>query len=221
LQLAADFTVTSEIYLDVSHGRKPLGRITLGLFGDEAPKTVENFRHICLNGIDGLSYNGTRFHRVIYKFMIQGGDILKGDGAGSLSIFGKHFEDENLTINLTAPGFLGMANHGPDSNGCQFFITTVPAPWLNGKHTIFGKAVNGQEWAHVIERVKTTTDDEPAEAVVITACGELKIDRPYTINDLYNYDIWGWIKSAAVPVTMSFIILSIFRYFIKMLDKVA
>jgi peptidyl-prolyl cis-trans isomerase B (cyclophilin B) len=97
--------VTAEIYFDVNRGKEFLGRITIGLFGDNAPKTVANFRHICLEGIDGLSYNGTRFHRVIHKFLIQGGDVLKGDGAGSISIYGKHFEDENLTINHTAPGY--------------------------------------------------------------------------------------------------------------------
>jgi peptidylprolyl isomerase len=90
--------------------------------------------------------------------LIQGGDILKGDGAGSISIYGKHFEDENLTINHTAPAYIGMANQGPDTNGCQFYITTVTAPWLNGKHTVFGKVVNGQEFIHLTERVKTTTD---------------------------------------------------------------
>lgn len=97
--------MTSEIYFDVDHGQKFLGRIVIGLFGDDVPKTVENFRQLCLEGIDGLSYNGTRFHRVVFKFMIQGGDILKGDGAGSLSIYGKHFEDENLSINHTATGY--------------------------------------------------------------------------------------------------------------------
>jgi peptidylprolyl isomerase len=150
--------VTAEFYLDISHGDNFSGRIVLGLFEDYAPKTVENFRQICTKGIDGLSYNGTRFHRVIYKFLIQGGDILKGDGAGSISIYGKHFEDENLTINHTAPAYIGMANQGPDTNGCQFYITTVTAPWLNGKHTVFGKVVNGQEFIHLTERVKTTTD---------------------------------------------------------------
>ena len=99
--------VTSEFYLDIKHGDNFSGRMTLGLFGDYAPRTVENFRQICTQGIDGLSFNGTRFHRVIYKFMIQGGDIVKGDGTGSISIYGKHFEDENLTINHTANGYVG------------------------------------------------------------------------------------------------------------------
>ncbi|XP_070496603.1 peptidyl-prolyl cis-trans isomerase, rhodopsin-specific isozyme [Chironomus tepperi] len=215
---SAQFRVTSHIYFDVAHGKNDIGRIVIGLFGDDAPKTVENFRHICTKGIDGLSYNGTRFHRVIFKFMIQGGDILKGDGAGSISIYGKHFEDENMTINHTAPGFLGMANHGPDTNGCQFYITTVPAPWLNGKHTVFGKVIDGQEWIHVIERVKTTTDDEPFEPVMLSSCGELELSKPYWTSD-NPYDIWGWVKASSIPLTMSFTILTIFQYFIKKLDK--
>lgn len=121
-----------------------MGRIVLGLFGSDAPKTVRNFRDICLEGIDGLSFNGTRFHRIINRFMIQGGDILNGDGTGSTSIYGDYFEDENLTINHTSSGFLGMANQGPDTNGCQFYITTVASSWLDGKHTVFGKVTKGE-----------------------------------------------------------------------------
>lgn len=138
--------MTSQIYFDVSHGGESLGRIVVGLFGDDAPRTVENFREICLNGIDGLSYNGTRFHRVVRKFLIQGGDLLNGDGSGSISIYGDSFEDENLTINHTIAGFVGMANQGIDTNGCQFYITTIAAPWLDGKHTVFGKVTDGENY---------------------------------------------------------------------------
>lgn len=136
--------MTSQIYFEVTHAGVPLGRIVLGLFGDDAPKTVHNFREICLKGIDGLGYNGTRFHRIINKFMIQGGDIIHGDGTGSESIYGELFEDENLTINHTIGGFLGMANQGPDTNGCQFYITTIATSWLDGKHTVFGKVTEGK-----------------------------------------------------------------------------
>lgn len=136
--------MTSQIYFDVSHGGESLGRIVFGLFGDDAPRTVANFREICVNGIDGLSYNGTRIHRVAPRFLIQGGDILNGDGTGSISIYGDTFEDENLTINHTMAGFLGMANLGPDSNGCQFYVTTIATPWLDGVHTVFGKVTTGE-----------------------------------------------------------------------------
>lgn len=138
--------MTSQIYFDVTHAGVPLGRIVLGLFGDDAPKTVRNFREICLKGIDGLSYNGTRFHRIINRFMIQGGDILYGNGTGSESIYGESFEDENLTINHTFSGFIGMANQGPDTNGCQFYITTITTSWLDGKHVVFGKVTSGKDY---------------------------------------------------------------------------
>lgn len=82
-----------------------------------------------------------------------GGDILYGDGRGSVSIYGKYFEDENLTVDHSGPGFIGMANSGRDKNGCQFYITTMESRWLNGKHTIFGKVVNGAAYVHLIEKV--------------------------------------------------------------------
>lgn len=139
--------------MDVEHDGEELGRIEIGLFGEDAPKTVENFRQICINGIDGLSYKGNQFHRVIEKFMVQAGDIIAGDGTGSISIYGAYFEDENLEIQHTDVGFLGMANRGPDTNGCQFYITTLRTQWLDGKHTIFGKVVQGQPVVHMIEQV--------------------------------------------------------------------
>lgn len=168
------FTVTSQVYLDFSHDGQHIGRTTIGLFGDLAPRTVANFREICINGIDGQTYVGSPIHRIIDKFMIQGiylieiwvkllrlknddavsgGDIVSGDGHGSISIYGKYFDDEYLEINHTGPGFLAMANKGSDTNGCQFYITTLSAPWLDGKHTIFGKVVNGQGFVHTVEKV--------------------------------------------------------------------
>ncbi|CRK93634.1 CLUMA_CG007164, isoform A [Clunio marinus] len=216
----AQFKVTTQVYFDVNHDGVALGRIVLGLFGDDAPKTVKNFREICLNGIDGLSYNGTRFHRIIRRFMIQGGDILNGNGTGSTSIYGDYFEDESLTINHTIGGFLGMANQGPDTNGCQFYITTVATSWLDGKHTVFGKVTNGQDVVHKIERVKTTTDDEPVSSVILSECGEIEVDKPFYVSD-NPYDIMGWVKASAIPLTMSFTILSIFQYFIRKLDNLS
>lgn len=92
---------------------------------------------------------------LFFFFWFRGiaGDIVKGDGRGSTSIYGKYFEDENLALNHTGPGFLGMANRGPNTNGCQFYITTMAAPWLNGHHTLFGKVVKGAAYVHVIEKV--------------------------------------------------------------------
>lgn len=230
--------MTSQIYFDVTHdGGIPLGRIVFGLFGDDAPKTVQNFREICLKGIDGLSYNGTRFHRIINRFMIQGGDILNGNGTGSISIYGEYFEDENLTINHTSGGFLGMANQGPDTNGCQFYITTIVTGWLDGKHTVFGKVTSGkrencekykklreevqssclcflgQEHVHAIERMKTTTDDEPVSTVMISECGEIETEKPFFISD-NPFDVWGWVKveRRALEMLLIFSKLIIFLY---------
>lgn len=84
---------------------------------------------------------------------------MSGDGKGSISIYGTYFADENLEINHTAPGFLAMANKGPNTNGCQFYITTMSAPWLDGKHTIFGKVIRGQGYVHTVEKVYLFTKD--------------------------------------------------------------
>jgi peptidylprolyl isomerase domain and WD repeat-containing protein 1 len=126
-----------------------MGDIHLRLFPSAAPKTVENFVTHARNGY----YNNTIFHRVIKKFMIQGGDPL-GDGTGGESIWGGEFEDEFSTLRHDKPYTLSMANAGPNTNASQFFITTEKTPWLDGKHTIFGRAVKGLDVVHKIENVK-------------------------------------------------------------------
>lgn len=151
--MGLSFTVTSKIYMDVKHQKKPMGRIVFGLFGKKAPKTVTNFRHICLRGINGTTYVGSEFHRVVNRFLIQGGDIVNNDGTGSISIYGDFFKDEALDIEHNRPGYLGMANRGPNTNGCQFYVTTVAAQWLNGKHTVFGKVLEGMDTVYAIEDV--------------------------------------------------------------------
>ncbi|XP_059617841.1 peptidyl-prolyl cis-trans isomerase, rhodopsin-specific isozyme [Phlebotomus argentipes] len=215
---AETYKVTSQVFLDVSHDGKDLGRIVIGLFGENSPKTVRNFRKICLKGINGKSYNGTTFHRIIKKFMIQGGDIISGNGQGSASIYGDSFDDENLDLLHSGPGFIGMANRGPNTNGCQFYITTVATPWLNGKHTIFGKVVEGQGIVHDIERVKTNTNDIPVKPVRIVRCGNLRMKQSYTISD-DPYDLAAWIKASGVPLGMSFSILAFFHWVIRRLNR--
>jgi peptidylprolyl isomerase domain and WD repeat-containing protein 1 len=138
-----------------------LGDIKLRLFPSAAPKAVENF---ITHGRNGY-YNGTIFHRVIRKFMIQGGDPL-GDGTGGESIWGKEFEDEFSSLKHDKPYTLSMANAGPNTNGSQFFITTERTPWLDGKHTIFGRAVGGLEVIHKIENVRVWKE-RPEEDVKI------------------------------------------------------
>ncbi|KAM7351333.1 neither inactivation nor afterpotential A isoform 1-T1 [Cochliomyia hominivorax] len=210
------FTVTSKIYMDIKHQKKPLGRIVFGLFGKRAPKTVANFRHICLRGINGTTYVGSQFHRVISRFLIQGGDIVNNDGTGSISIYGDYFDDEALDVEHIRPGYLGMANRGPNTNGCQFYITTIAAQWLNGKHTVFGKVIEGMDTIYAIEDVKTDTDDHPIHPVVIVNCGEIPTE-PY---EFYpdDFSVMGWIKAAGLPFCSSFIVLMIFHYFFRQLN---
>ncbi|KAM8718174.1 hypothetical protein ACLKA7_004822 [Drosophila subpalustris] len=204
--------------MDVKQNKQKLGRITFGLFGKLAPKTVANFRHICLRGINGSSYVGSKFHRIVDRFLVQGGDIVNGDGTGTVSIYGDYFEDEDKALNVehNRPGYLGMANRGPNTNGCQFYVTTVAAKWLDGKHAVFGKVLDGMDTIYAIEDVKTDTDDFPIEPVMISNCGEIPTEAFEFYPDDFN--ILGWIKAAGLPVTSSFLVLLIFHYFFRQLN---
>jgi len=135
------------------------GEITFKLFPEVAPKAVENFvTHVK----DGY-YNGIIFHRIIKEFMIQGGDPT-GTGRGGESIWGRPFEDEfDEDYVFDTKGLLAMANSGPSTNGSQFFITTVPTPWLDERHTIFGKVVEGYDVVEALENVETDHFDRPEE----------------------------------------------------------
>lgn len=140
-----------------------MGDIHMKLYPEECPKTVENFTTHCRNEY----YNNLIFHRVIKGFMIQTGDPL-GDGTGGQSIWGREFEDEfHKSLRHDRPFTVSMANAGPNTNGSQFFITTVATPWLDNKHTVFGRVIKGMDVVQAIEKVKTDKGDKPYQDVKI------------------------------------------------------
>ena len=173
--------VTHKVFFDIEIDGEPAGRIIMGLFGDIAPKTVKNFVSLCVgNHLDTqtnkpLAYKNSTFHRIIPNFMIQGGDITNHDGTGGKSIYGDRFADEPFIISHDDSGILSMANAGPDSNGSQFFITTVPTPWLNGRHVVFGKVLNYDNL--VVTKIESvgSPSGTPKKRVVIVDSGVLPV----------------------------------------------
>ena len=163
----------SRVALEVRIGDETAGTIVLELFKDVTPKTAENFRALCTGekGED-MSYAGSPFHRIIPGFMIQGGDFTRGNGTGGKSIYGDRFPDENFELEHTEAGLLSMANAGPDTNGSQFFITLAPAPWLDGKHVVFGKVVEGMDVVKAMEATGSRSG-QTSQPVVLESCREL------------------------------------------------
>mmetsp|Transcript_1627 Transcript_1627/g.2324 ORF Transcript_1627/g.2324 Transcript_1627/m.2324 type:complete len:210 (-) Transcript_1627:348-977(-) len=168
-------------FLDVGLGDGiVLGRIKFELFVKDCPKTCENFRQFCtgefLQNQQPTGYKNSTFHRVIKSFMIQGGDFLNNNGTGKISIYGTPtFADENLeTWRHNQPGMLSCANSGPDTNGCQFFITLAPTEWLDGKHTVFGKVLDADSMLTVRKcEAVPVHGTKPQLPLRIIECGEL------------------------------------------------
>ncbi|KAI7840251.1 hypothetical protein COHA_006033 [Chlorella ohadii] len=179
--MAADLD-NPRVFFDISIAGEEAGRIVMTLFADVVPRTAENFRCLCTGeagvGRSGkaLHYKGSLFHRVIPQFMCQGGDFENADGTGGQSIYGDTFADENFDLKHTDGGLLSMANAGPGTNGSQFFITTAPCPWLDGKHVVFGRVTEGMS---VVKRMESlgSKSGRTAQKIYIADCGELPSKR--------------------------------------------
>ncbi|KAI3625022.1 hypothetical protein CBS9595_000383 [Malassezia furfur] len=153
----------SNVFFDITKNGSPLGTINV------VPKTAANFRALA-TGEKGFGYEGSNFHRVIPDFMLQGGDFTAGNGTGGKSIYGQKFADENFNLKHNKPGLLSMANAGPNTNGSQFFITTVVTPWLDGKHVVFGEVVDGMDVVKAVE-AEGTGSGKPKSQIKIAKSG--------------------------------------------------
>lgn len=166
------------VFLEITIDHSPARLIVIELNTEVTPNTANNFRALCTgeNGSDPsgkpLHYKGSRFHRVISGYRLEGGDFTNGNGTGGRSIYGEKFRDENFTLKHSEAGTVSMLNAGPNTNGSQFFISTVPTPWLDGKNVVFGKVFKGMEVVKAIEALGSSTGTTSA-SIVITDCGQL------------------------------------------------
>lgn len=157
------------VFFKIDFGNNQTGKLVFQLFDKETPKTAANFRALCAHE-KGFGYQAAHFHGVITNFIAQGGDFTNHNGTGGKSIYGRTFPDENFLLKHDVPGLLSMANAGPNTNGSQFFITFVPCPWLNGKHTVFGKVVDGKDVLTMLHAIGSDSG-KPKSKATILECG--------------------------------------------------
>ena len=160
-----------KVFFDIAIGGANAGKVVMELYADIVPKTAENFRALC-TGEKGFGYKGCPFHRIIPGFMCQGGDFTRQNGTGGKSIYGEKFADENFQMKHTEEGTLSMANAGPNTNGSQFFICTAKTSWLDGKHVVFGRVVEGMNVVKEMER-NGSQGGTTKTSVIISNCGQV------------------------------------------------
>ena len=168
--------VTEKVFMDLTIGAGEARRVVYGLYGDDAPRTAENFAALCASRSPALGYRSSRLHRVIPRFMVQGGDFTRGDGTGGTSVYGGAFPDETFALSHVGGGVLSMANRGPNTNTSQFFVTLRACPHLDGKHVVFGCVLEGYETIKAVEAVGSRITGAPSEKVTIVDCGRLPPD---------------------------------------------
>merc|ERR1712012_868246 len=186
-----NYTVTDEVWFDIEvkdfdgPGEDYTGRFVIALFGETAPMTTMNFAAIARGykrGKERLHYKNSKVHRIVPDFVVQMGDITVGDGTAGESIFGHRFNDEDFVLSHRSAGWVSMANHGPDSNGSQFYIMLTKARWLDGKHVVFGKVVQGFDVLETLGNMKTDPNTAiPKQKVRIVDCGVNDLDAKYDL----------------------------------------
>jgi len=177
--------VTKTCWMDLELDDNPMGRIEIALFGEVAPITVSNFAALCkgnYNHDPKFGYKGTRFHRFVQDFVMQGGDIVNYDGSGGRSIYGSTLADEPIVHRHTSAGYVGMAHMlQPNTATSQFYITFSPIRWLDGFHVVFGRIVDGLEVVEKLnDKVVAKDDGQPIKELIIADCGISK-HAPYVL----------------------------------------